>query len=222
MAMPPRGAGTRSVLGVLLALGVLLLSFVAFAPAGAVDRIASTPAAAFYGSPSTHSVRTTSLLAGAPYRVAGSNSVLPSLKVSGCPPECAVVFVETGLSNGTSWSATVDGNTSTEYSTTNSIVFPEPNGTYKFSIASLAGYVVSPSSGYIIVNGAVAYRAVSFTAVPTLLGLTVAEAIALFGGLLIGLVIGIVVTIVLRGAGKPPPATPNVPSAPGGTPPGRP
>jgi len=77
----------------------------------------------------------------------------------------SVTFTESGLPTGTSWSVTFNGKTET--STTNIISFTEPNGTYSFSIASINGYSVSPSSGRITVNGANVNQAITFTAVTT-------------------------------------------------------
>jgi len=77
----------------------------------------------------------------------------------------SVTFTESGLLSGTSWSVTFNGNTET--STTNTISFTEPNGTYSFSIASINGYSVSPSSGSITVNGANVNQAITFTPVTT-------------------------------------------------------
>jgi hypothetical protein len=51
----------------------------------------------------------------------------------------AVTFVESGLPSGTSWSVTLKGNTHT--SSTSTIAFSEPNGTYGFKIGSETGYV---------------------------------------------------------------------------------
>ena len=51
--------------------------------------------------------------------------------------------------------------------TTNTIVFNEPNGTYSYTIGSVSGYTVSPSSGTITVNGANVNQAITFTPVIT-------------------------------------------------------
>jgi hypothetical protein len=71
-----------------------------------------------------------------------------------------VTFNETGLPSGSNWS--VDLNGSTNHSIGPAIWFTEPNGTYTFSIASLPGYVPSPSSGSVSVNFASVFENISF------------------------------------------------------------
>ncbi|MGC8709912.1 MAG: hypothetical protein ACP5RL_06440 [Thermoplasmata archaeon] len=62
-----------------------------------------------------------------------------------------VIFMENGLTPGTSWSVILGGLTKT--SNTSSITFNEPNGTYSYEIISISGYEANPSSGSLIVNG---------------------------------------------------------------------
>jgi YVTN family beta-propeller protein len=103
-----------------------------------------------------------------------------------------VTFAESGLTPGTSWSVTFNGNTET--STTNSISFTEPNGTYSFSIASINGYSVSPSSGSITVNGANVNQAITFTAAtPSIYKITFTES---------GLSSGATWSVILAGVTK--------------------
>ena len=63
-----------------------------------------------------------------------------------------VTFSETGLPSGTNWSVTLGG--SPESSTTSSIAFTEPNGTYPFIVGGVAGYTANLTSGSVVVNGA--------------------------------------------------------------------
>ena len=72
-----------------------------------------------------------------------------------------VTFNETGLSPGTSWSATFNGTTLS--STTSSISFMAVNGTYSYSIGSVSGYTLSVSSGHITVNGKNVSQDITFT-----------------------------------------------------------
>jgi len=58
-------------------------------------------------------------------------------------------------------------NGKTETSNNNTISFTEPNGTYSFSIASINGYSVSPSSGSITVKGTNISQNITFTSVTT-------------------------------------------------------
>ncbi len=73
-----------------------------------------------------------------------------------------VEFSETGLGVGTSWTVTLGG--VAQSSTTNTITFSEPNGTYTYTVGSVSGYTASPSSGSITVLGAALTIAVTFTA----------------------------------------------------------
>ncbi len=74
-----------------------------------------------------------------------------------------VTVQETGLTSGTSWSATVG--TQTLSSTTNSIVFAEePNGTYNFSVSFEAGHSVTPSNGTLTVAGSDVTQSVTYAA----------------------------------------------------------
>ncbi len=75
-----------------------------------------------------------------------------------------VTFTETGLPSGTGWSVTVNG--TGNGSTTPTVSFRLPNGSYAFSINPVAGYAVSPASGSVTVNGGPASQAVTFTSGP--------------------------------------------------------
>lgn len=72
-----------------------------------------------------------------------------------------VIFTESGLPSGTSWSVTLDGKTS--FFATASATFMLPNGTYVFTIDNVAGYSVFPSTITITVNGAGVSKGISFS-----------------------------------------------------------
>ena len=76
----------------------------------------------------------------------------------------SVTYTETGLASGTNWSVNQYG--TVKYSTTPSIVYDESNGSYAFSIPSVPGYTVSPSSGTATVNGANITEAITFVPLP--------------------------------------------------------
>jgi len=63
----------------------------------------------------------------------------------------SIMFIESGLPSGTSWSVTLNGTSNT--SSTTSITFYEPNGTYTYSIQQISGYSIVQSSGTITVTG---------------------------------------------------------------------
>jgi len=65
--------------------------------------------------------------------------------------EYSIFFVEYGLPREMSWSVTFNG--IMEQSSSNDIIFSEPNGTYFFNVSETNGYGPSPSSGYINVSG---------------------------------------------------------------------
>ncbi len=70
-----------------------------------------------------------------------------------------VTFTESNLPSGTSWSVTLNGNTKS--STTSSIGFSVPNGTYSYSVAGVTGYHTT-ASGNVSVNGAAQSVQVTF------------------------------------------------------------
>ena len=72
-----------------------------------------------------------------------------------------ITFTESGLASGTSWSVTFNGNT--QSSTSTSIQFSVPNGTYSYTVGSVTGYSVSPSSGSVTVNGAAQSIGITYT-----------------------------------------------------------
>jgi hypothetical protein len=80
------------------------------------------------------------------------------------PTEYDVTFTESGLASGTTWSVTFNGTTNS--SSTASIRFRVPNGSYSYTVGAVSGYTSSPSSGTIVVSGADKNQGITFTAVP--------------------------------------------------------
>ena len=66
-------------------------------------------------------------------------------------PSYEVSLVETGLPNGTSWSATLGS--ATESTTASTMVFSEPTGIWRYSIGGVPGWSTPDSSGLLFVNG---------------------------------------------------------------------
>ena len=83
------------------------------------------------------------------------------LDVTLAPKYYGITFIENGLTNGTFWSVTLNGTTGS--STSDSITFQEPNGTYNYSIGNITGYNVLPTSGKIVINGNSTTESISFT-----------------------------------------------------------
>jgi outer membrane protein assembly factor BamB len=75
----------------------------------------------------------------------------------------SITFTESGLPSGTGWWADLNGNN--QSSTSNPIRFSEPNGVYTYG-AGASGYVASPSSGSVTVNGASVNESITFSASP--------------------------------------------------------
>ncbi|MGC8497134.1 MAG: YncE family protein [Thermoplasmata archaeon] len=87
-----------------------------------------------------------------------------TVSVSWFPILYTIYFNETGLPAGTPWSVTLNGTVKT--STTSTIMFSEPNGSYIFSIESISGYTISPQFNTINVDGASVHESITFSPVP--------------------------------------------------------
>ena len=74
-----------------------------------------------------------------------------------------VVFNETGLPDGTSWSVTLGTKTITSSNT--SIVFYVCNSTLAFNISNPTGFAATPSYGSVTVNGYKITESITFSAV---------------------------------------------------------
>ena len=100
-------------------------------------------------------------------RIRTNSSAITITKSSPPSSTYTVRFTESGLPSGTSWSVTFNGAPGT--SSTSSIVFNNLlNNTtgYAFTVGTVAGFTPSPSSGFIVVNGANVTEPVTFTAIP--------------------------------------------------------
>src|SRR5947207_2428158 len=95
---------------------------------------------------------------------ANTVSVIATTRPPG--PLFLVTFIETVLPSGTSWSVTLDD--LLNRSTTPTITFSGPNGTYSFAVGRIRGdtayYYAIPASGSLAVNGTPVSVPVSFTA----------------------------------------------------------
>ena len=124
---------------------------------------------------------------------------------SSSPPTYPVMFTETGLPNGTSWSVTFD--TALNSSTTDTIGFSAVNGVHTFTVGTVAGYTAAPGSGHLTVNGGPASQQVKFTSASTpppkssgteFLGLPASEGYGLLGGLIALLVVLLLLLLARR------------------------
>ncbi|MEM3282142.1 MAG: InlB B-repeat-containing protein, partial [Candidatus Micrarchaeaceae archaeon] len=80
------------------------------------------------------------------------------------PVEYNIIFIETGLPSGTSWTVKLNGNTET--SSSDFIIFQLPSGTYNFTISQVPGYIATPSSGTINVGRSIIRQYIKFTRTP--------------------------------------------------------
>lgn len=87
-----------------------------------------------------------------------------SANCSGFGTPYPVSFTESGLTIGVSWAVGLGGVTVSSSSPT--IDFSELNGTYGYTVAPEPGYLVSPSSGSVTVDGGAVSIPVTFTAIP--------------------------------------------------------
>jgi hypothetical protein len=71
-----------------------------------------------------------------------------------------MTFVESGLPSSRSWSVTLNGTKIS--STTSTVLFSEPNGTYAFSVGPGVGYAANPSSGPVTVRGGPVSQPIAF------------------------------------------------------------
>ncbi|MGB7124692.1 MAG: thermopsin family protease, partial [Thermoplasmata archaeon] len=92
------------------------------------------------------------------------------------PEEYLVAFDETGLAPGTSWS--VDVASAPQTGTGTSIALTEVNGTYPYTVPSVADYTLASASGSVTVSGGAAEATVAFTADPGWLNATVTPSTA--------------------------------------------
>jgi hypothetical protein len=150
-----------------------LREWVLFGPQGAVgtDGVAvSNPAiwGLFYESPGCFAATGG---AGAEFEavVDATTGALFTNRTILCSPSYAVNFTETGLPPGTSWSVVLSNQTTawTNQSTGSSIGFGWWNGTGSYAVPDLSGYVPSPASGTVTVNGANQTVSISFSSATT-------------------------------------------------------
>ncbi|MGA8276555.1 MAG: YncE family protein [Thermoplasmata archaeon] len=126
--------------------------------------------------------------------------------VSTSPPTYPITFTETGLLSGTSWSVTLAG--SLLPSSTTTIATTDPNGSYSFSVTSVAGYTATPVSGTVVITGAAQTVSITFAASSSgtpppsspsgFLGLSGSEGYILLGLLLAAIVIALLFLLLGR------------------------
>ncbi len=117
----------------------------------------------------------------------------------------AVQFNQSGLKTGTPWSLQFDGVT---YSTSNgSITLLSPNGSFPYEVTPPGGYLASPASGWVHVNGTALHTIIDFAHVQSPLTTILADAPYLVGGAVL-LVVVVLLGAFLRRRRPPPPSTP--------------
>jgi len=82
----------------------------------------------------------------------------------GSEPTYTVTFAESGLPNGSIWSVTLAGSTTS--STNPTIAFDKSNGTFAFQVSTPAGYTAAPALGSMTVNGSALDEAIAMEVLP--------------------------------------------------------
>ncbi len=136
------------------------------------------------------------------------------------PPHYTVRFVESGLAAGTEWAASVGSVAAA--STSDNLTVTVENGSYAYTIGKVAGYLVTPRSGSLSINGSIATVYVRYA--PAIAGLAPAEfTLAILAPILV-VALGVAFLLVRRrGRGSRPPVRPMTPASippPEGPPPG--
>lgn len=93
----------------------------------------------------------------------GSNVVVNVAFTPIPEPSYNVVFTQTGLPGGTSWSVQLNGTLISSTGTT--ITFDPLNGTYSYTITGVSGYHTESYSGTVVVNGSDVTKNIVFTQV---------------------------------------------------------
>jgi YVTN family beta-propeller protein len=75
----------------------------------------------------------------------------------------SVYFVEAGLPSGTNWSISIASVAEQSAASPDGVDFDLANGTYRFSVASVTGFVANVTSGFITVHGGGASQLIGFT-----------------------------------------------------------
>jgi thermopsin len=105
--------------------------------------------------------------------VTGANVLVPIVFTPTPRTDYTVVFSEAGLASGTNWSVTL--NSVPKWGTTASLSFSEPNGSYSWTLGSVAGFTGAPPSGSVTVDGQAISQSISFSAVTPQYTLTFVE-----------------------------------------------
>ena len=132
----------------------------------------------------------------------------------------SLTFTEIGLPSGTTWSVTVAGVPHSSVSTT--IALTEPNGSYSFSVAAVAGFTIANMSGTVEISGAGVNQIITFSATVSPPG-TPSSPASGFSTLDLVLVVVVVLAVVgilaavllRRRKGQTPPASPGMMPSPG-------
>jgi len=125
---------------------------------------------------------------------------------TGIPATYAVAFVESGLPNGTAWSVTFNGSTSS--SDTDTITFSGvPNGTFSFTVGAVNGFNATPSHGSFQVGGHAVTTSIVFAPSPspsttTSSGLSATEWYGIIGAVIAAVLIVLLLFIVLGRRGR--------------------
>ena len=151
------------------------------------------------------------------------NGAISNVTIAYTQVTYSVTFTESGLTPTTNWSVTAGGVTHSSMGV--SIGFSEPNGSYSFTVAAVAGYTLTNGTGTVTVSAGPGSVTVAFTAIPSNKGSS--SGLPLTDLLLILVVVAVIVAALLavvlmrRRRGGPTSTGPGpAPTAPVGPPPG--
>ncbi len=144
----PLSVNTATILSVSVTGGTTPYSY---AYSGLPLGCASSDTASLSCTPTTTGAYTVTVTVSDSSSPAQTTTASLSLTVNGATTY-NVAFSETGLPAGTSWSTTLNGQTLSSTTATNT--FTEINGTYHYTVDTITGYAASPSTGNLTVKGA--------------------------------------------------------------------
>jgi hypothetical protein len=124
------------------------------------DRAEADVESGFLGGQSTVSMANYTLRPFGFFQGISDDGNATQIQLKAPTPRYPLVFNEKGLSNQTSWSVTVNGTTVSSQKP--DIVIEEVNGTYLFTVSPVPGFVESPSSGSLSINGQGATENIQF------------------------------------------------------------
>ncbi|MEM4066306.1 MAG: thermopsin family protease [Candidatus Micrarchaeaceae archaeon] len=102
-------------------------------------------------------------LAAGIFNVSGAGETVYVVFKTATEKQYEILFMESGLATGTSWTVTLNG--TNESSSSSTMIFNATNGTYAYTIGAVSGYIQTPQTGDVKVSGKNVTVSVLFTPV---------------------------------------------------------